>query len=145
MSWAEFVENKIINFTTDEGHKFMNACKDGGIYGLDGTKWSTSSGLTLSENEVKALVSFFTNHSAVSLCLGGNKYQVTCDNKDTNSVYLKIGGGGACVAKTNKAIIVGIYDTTKTTTIDNKEKSQNVGYCNSAVENLQQYLIGIGY
>ena len=145
MSWEKFIEDKIINYVTEEGHNYERACSNGAIFGLDGSKWATSEKFPVSADEVKAITKFFNDHQAISLMIAGKKYQVTCNNQDSNSVYLKVTGGGACVAKTNKAIVIGTYDTNQKTKIDKVEKTQNVGYCNSAVENLQQYLIGIGY
>ena len=147
MSWSEYVEKKIINYTTEEGHTYSNACSEGAIVGLDGTVWAVSSGLKLESAEITAINNYFKTkgQAASALTINKKKYLVTCFNADSNSVYLKCNGGGACIAMTTKAFILGTYDVSKKMSQDGTEKTQNVGYCNSAVENLQQQLLSSGY
>ena len=104
MSWEKFIEDKIINYVTEEGHNYERACSNGAIFGLDGSKWATSEKFPVSADEVKAITKFFNDHQAISLMIAGKKYQVTCNNQDSNSVYLKVTGGGACVAKQTKRL-----------------------------------------
>ena len=62
------------------------------------------------------------------------KYQIT--HYDGNSVYLKIKDGGATVAKTTQAFIIGVYNTYKKYKLDGKVMTQCVGMCNMVVEYL---------
>ena len=148
MSWTDFVKNKIISYTTETGHLYKNACQGGAIVGTDGTVWA-SQDLTVDKTVVEKLNKIFQNKGATSdvsaIDIGGDHYMITNFNADSNSMYLKCAGGGACVALSNKAYIIGTFKVAKTMAIDGVEKNQNVGYCNSAVENLQQHFISIGY
>ena len=64
-------------------------------------------------------------------------------NPESNSVYLgREGGGGACVARTNTAVVIGVWN--KSTNMSN-EKPQNAGDCNELVEKMAVYLKEQGY
>ena len=76
--------------------------------------------------------------------MGGKKYQVT--HYEPNAfAYLKIKEGGATIAKTNQAYIIGIYSTTTNYLYDGKPLPQNVGTCNTVVEELAKSLAALGY
>jgi hypothetical protein len=50
------------------------------------------------------------NPSEAGIRLGNEKFVFISHNPDTNSAVLsRTGGGGAVIAKTGKAIIIGIY------------------------------------
>ena len=97
-------------------------------------------------DEIKKLVDLFkqSENNTPSIMLGGKKYQVTHYEKNA-FVYLKIKEGGATVAKTNKAFIIGVYNTSKMYTYDGKPLPQGVGMCNTVVEDLANQLKGQGY
>ena len=76
--------------------------------------------------------------------MGGKKYQVT-HYEPGAFAYLKIKEGGATVAKTNQAYIIGVYNTSKKYNCDGKELPQSVGMCNTVVEDLANQLKGLGY
>ena len=64
-------------------------------------------------------------------------------NPDRNSVYLaREGGGGACIARTTQALVIGVWN--KTANMSNG-KSQNPGDCNELVEKMSEFLKGSGY
>ena len=59
-------------------------------------------------------------------------------NPDRGSAYLsREGGGGACVAKTNTAIVIGIWNKSQKMSNNNL---QNAGDCNELVEKMAEYL-----
>ena len=75
--------------------------------------------------------------------LNGIKYVTV--SKDDERMVLKKNGGGATVAKTGKALVVGTWAQAKKGKVDGKEKAQNTGDCSTIVEELAKYLKGIGY
>ena len=114
--------------------------------GLNGAEWAKTSGLTVSKAEIDKLNELFKqkgSNNIPSITLGGKKYQVT--HYDGNAAYLKIKDGGATVAKTNQAFIIGVYNTTKKYKQDGKELPQCVGMCNMVVEDLANTLKGMNY
>ena len=146
MSWNDWVNNSLIN-CTDHGHSYMNVLTDGAIVGLDGAVWARTDGIDIKPDECKKLNELLnqSENNTPSVVVGGKKYQVT--HYEPNAfVYLKIKEGGATIAKTNKAFVVGIYSTAKKyKTGEGKELPQSVGMCNTVVENLAATLKGMNY
>ena len=66
-------------------------------------------------------------------------------DSDKKVMYLKKQGGGACIAKSNMAFVIGVFATSKKMKFDAKEENQNPGMCNKVVEELQEYLISLNY
>ena len=146
MSWNDWVKNSLIN-CTDHGHSYMNVLTDGAIVGFDGAVWARTDGIDIKPDECKKLNELLnqSENNTPSIMVGGKKYQVT--HYEPNAfVYLKIKEGGATIAKTNKAFVVGIYSTAKKyKTGEGKELPQSVGMCNTVVENLAATLKGMNY
>ena len=145
MSWAPYINNALINKSAN-GHVYNNVLTEAAIIGHDGSEWAKTTGLSFKPDEIKKLNDLFkqSSNNTPSLMLGGKKYQVT--HYETNAfVYLKIKDGGATVAKTGKAFIIGVYNTTKNYKYDGKELPQGVGMCNTVVEELANQLKGLGF
>ena len=145
MSWADYINNALINKSAN-GHVYNNVLTQAAIIGHDGAEWAKTAGLSIKPDEINKLNDLFkqSSNNTPSIMLGGKKYQVT--HYETNAfVYLKIKDGGATVAKTGKAFIIGVYNTTKNYKYDGKELPQGVGMCNTVVEELANQLIGLGY
>ena len=145
MSWGDYINNALINKSAN-GHVYNNVLTDAAIIGHDGAEWAKTAGLSIKPDEIKKLNDLFKQsaNNTPSLMLGGKKYQVT--HYETNAfVYLKIKDGGATVAKTGKAFIIGVYNTTKNYKYDGKELPQGVGMCNTVVEELANQLKGLGF
>ena len=145
MSWGDYINNALINKSAN-GHVYNNVLTDAAIIGHDGAEWAKTAGLSIKPDEIKKLCDLFKQsaNNTPSLMLGGKKYQVT--HYETNAfVYLKIKDGGATVAKTGKAFIIGVYNTTKNYKYDGKELPQGVGMCNTVVEELANQLKGLGF
>ena len=73
------------------------------------------------------------------------KYMCLNTGSDSNCKYAVLsrqGGGGACVAVTEKAVIIGVYG--KTTEMSNK-KLQNTGDCQKNVFSVAKQLKELGF
>ena len=145
MSWGAYITNSLMNKQDANGHVYNNVLTEAAIYGLNGAEWAKA-GISLSAAEVQDLVKFFGKKpgEVPAVTMGGKKYQVT-HYEEGNVAYLKIKDGGATVAKTNQALIIGVYNTTKKYKSDGKELPQSVGMCNTVVEELANQLKGQGY
>ena len=147
MSWGDYITNSLVNRQDANGHVYNNVLTEAAIMGFDGAEWAKTAGLSVKQDEIKKLNDLFkqSENNTPSIMLGGKKYQVTHYEKNA-FVYLKIKEGGATVAKTNKAYIIGVYNTSKNYTYDGKKTlPQGVGMCNTVVEDLANQLKGQGY
>ena len=146
MSWEPYITNSLVNRQDANKHVYNNVLTEAAIVGIDGTEWAKTAGLSVKQDEIKKLNDLFkqSENNTPSIMLGGKKYQVTHYEKNA-FVYLKIKEGGATVAKTNKAYIIGVYNTSKNYTYDGKPLPQGVGMCNTVVEDLANQLKGMGY
>ena len=147
MSWGDYITNSLVNRQDANGHVYNNVLTEAAIMGFDGAEWAKTAGLSVKQDEIKKLNDLFkqSENNTPSIMLGGKKYQVTHYEKNA-FVYLKIKEGGATVAKTNKAYIIGVYNTSKNYTYDGKKTlPQGVGMCNTVVEDLANQLKGMGY
>ena len=147
MSWGAYITNSLVNKQDANGHVYNNVLTDAALMGFNGAEWAKTSGLSVTKAEVDKLNDLFKQsgaNSIPSVNLGGKKYQVT--HYEPNAfAYLKIKEGGATIAKTNQAYIIGVYCTSKKYKYDGKELPQGVGMCNTVVEDLANQLKGQGY
>lgn len=75
--------------------------------------------------------------------MGGKKFMLVKHNPESKSAYLgREGGGGACVAETATALVIGIWD--KNSKMSNGQL-QNPGDCNELVEKTAEFLRTQGY
>ena len=146
MSWGDYITRSLVNRQDANGHVYNNVLTEAAIMGTDGGEWAKTAGLSVKPDEIKKLVDLFkqSENNTPSIMLGGKKYQVTHYEKNA-FVYLKIKEGGATVAMTNQAFIIGVYNTSKMYTYDGKQLPQGVGMCNTVVEDLANQLKGQGY
>jgi len=146
MSWADYISNSLINKQDAAGHVYNNVLTQAAIYGFNGAKWASTDKFDIKADEINKFNDFFKQKSngTPSIMMGGKKYQVT--HYEPNAfAYLKIKEGGATIAKTNQAYIIGIYSTDKNYMYDGKSLPQSVGMCNTVVEDLANQLKGLGY
>ena len=146
MSWIDYINNSLLNKQDAAGHVYNNVLTQAAIYGHNGAKWAATPKFEIGADEINKFNEFFkqTSNGTPSLMMGGKKYQVT--HYEPNAfAYLKIKDGGATIAKTNQAYIIGIYNTTVNYLYDGKPLPQNVGTCNTVVEELAKTLKDLGY
>nr|CAD1822200.1 unnamed protein product [Ananas comosus var. bracteatus] len=131
MSWQQYVDEHLMCEIEDQ-HLSSAA-----IVGHDGSIWAQSANFPqLKPEEVAAIMNDFNEPGSLAptgLFLGGAKYMVIQGEAGV-VIRGKKGPGGACVKKTNMALIVGIY-----------EEPMTPGQCNMVVERLGDYLIEQGY
>ena len=146
MSWGAYITNSLVNKQDANGHVYNDALTEAAIMGHNGAEWAKTAGLTITPDEIKNINTLFAqkNNSIPSIVMGGKKYQVT-HYEEGAFAYLKIKDGGATIAKTNQAYIIGVYNTTKKYKYDGKEMPQSVGVCNTMVEDLAATLKGMNY
>ena len=146
MSWGAYITNSLVNRQDANKHVYHNVLTEAAIMGHNGAEWAKTAGLTIKADEINKLNELFaqSENNTPSIVLGGKKYQVTHYEKNA-FVYLKIKEGGATVAKTNQAYIIGVYNTSKKYNCDGKELPQSVGMCNTVVEDLANQLKSQGY
>ncbi|KAF9339489.1 profilin, required for normal timing of actin polymerization in response to thermal stress [Linnemannia elongata] len=126
MSWQAYVDNNLV--ATGKVAK-------GAIFGHDGSLWATSSNFSITGDEAKKLVAAFDDISDIAangLHLEGTKY-VFLRNPD-KSIYARNGATGITAVKTTQCVLIGFYNET-----------QQAGDCNTVVEGLANYLVGVGY
>ena len=144
-------------------YTLTNVCEHAAIYGTDGTLWAASPGFQLynyafdltQEDESKKSVQvneFTAAHEAskgnrkgteAGIRMANQKYMLIKHNPESASAYLgREGGGGACIARSNTAIVIGIWN--KAGTMSNNQL-QNAGDCNDLVEKMAEYLKSNNY
>ncbi len=145
-------------------YTLTNVCEFSAIYGVDdGNAWATSPGfalytyeyeMTLEDgtkkkvpvNEFKCVLEATKGNrkgSEAGIRIANQKYMFIKHNPENNSAYLaREGGGGACVIRTAKTVVVGVWN--KAGVMGNKQL-QNGGDCNERVEEMGKYLTASGY
>ena len=136
------------------------------VYGHDGAVWAASEGFALHNYEFDLMQEDMTTkkvpcneHAAAMAAAGGarkggqdagirianQKYMFIRSDKSSEGVEFcilsKQGGGGACIAKTDKALLVGVW--VKDAPMSNG-KTQNTGDCEKNVINTAHILKAAG-
>ena len=143
----DYIENKLINNIDSWGHIYKNALTEAAIIGngVNFEEFARTEGLSITKKEVEDIKKLFKcDDYSYSVCilyltLAGKKYRIIHDKKN-EVVYLKINEGGATIAKSKKLFIVGVYNNTKSYLYDDVIKKQNIGMCNTIVEDLAIYM-----
>lgn len=163
MSWNDYVNGYLINYTDAEGRTNKNICEKAALIGnSDGTIWASTDGFTLANynvdieddagdkkniqvNEFANLLDAFSNGGkttkAGGVRISREKYLVVGFDPDKSVMYLKKGNGGACVAKSNVAFVIGTFNAAHSVTTHNGDtEPQSFGTLNKSCESLQQFL-----
>ncbi|KAF8909575.1 profilin [Mucidula mucida] len=126
MSWQAYVDTNLVG-----SGKVSKAA----ILGQAGGVWATSPGFALSAEEQAAILKAFDSPDAVQasgIRAAGDKYFTLVAGE--RSVYGKKQADGIIIVKTKQAILVAVYQAP----IQAPEATP-------VVENLADYLIGVGY
>ena len=141
MSWDGYIYQIQHSYDADtQQYKLTNICEHAAIYGLDGSLWAASPGfqlynynfdLVLEDDSKKSVpVNEFTaaleatkgnrKGTEAGIRMANQKYMLVKHTPESNSAYLgREGGGGACVARTNTALVIGIWN--KVAEMSNKQ------------------------
>merc|ERR1711942_593320 len=125
MSWQSYVDTQMIE----------KKLKQAAIAGLDGSIWAKSGDFNITSEEVKRVVDNYDNQLAFAstgINLAGQKYFYLSGTDDV--MRGKQGKGGVHIMKTEKAVLVGVYD----------EPMQGAEAA-TVTESLGSYLKGCGY
>lgn len=130
MSWQAYVDTSLVG----TGNLDRAA-----IFNTQGTSvWASSPGFTVSPAEIKEIIASYSDTSDVKKIqsggfrVAGEKYMTI--KADEKSVYGKKGKEGMVIVKTLQAILVAHYPETV-----------QPGKATNTVEQLGDYLIGVGY
>ncbi|KAK7083941.1 hypothetical protein SK128_019798, partial [Halocaridina rubra] len=126
MSWDDYISKQLTG---------TGLVQKGAIAGLDGSVWAVTPGWALTQAECQSLAVGFTNNSGLvekGMHLAGEKFFFLSATEDV--LRGKKGNKGIHVAKTNTAIIIGLY-----------EDPIQPGQCATTVEALADYLKGCNF
>ena len=166
MSWDTYVHQIQNTFDPSTNNwSVTNVCQFGCVYGHDGAAWATSQGFQLATYEfdmpqedgsTKKVTC--NEHAGLLKAAEGSRKPQECGIRICNQKYMflrndskdgvkyvilsRAGGGGACVAKTAKALLVGVWG--KDVQMSNA-KTQNTGDCEKNVFNVAKSLSDAGY
>lgn len=130
MSWQEYVDTSLVGTGNLDKAAIFNAAGD--------SKWAASPGFELNPDELKEIVGAYADTSDVKkiqstgLHVAGQRYVVI--KADERSLYGKSGKEGLIIVKTTQAILITHYPETV-----------QPGAAVTTVEQLADYLIGVGY
>ena len=166
MSWDDYVNAFLVNWTdvSNENKVYQNTCEHGALVGnADGVVWAKTgtfgfgviqvdlekedgSGTEkVTVDEYANLCDAFNNEGTTSkkggLRINKEKYHMVNYDGDRNVMYLKKNGGGACVAKSGLAYIIGTFNSSLKTKVNGVDQAQGAGVCNLVCEKLQQFLV----
>ena len=166
MSWQDYVNGYLVNWvdTNQDNKSYTNVCEHGALVGnSDGTVWAKTDKFNfgtigvevekedgtgterIEVNEFENLRDAFENQGTTSkkggLRINTEKYFMVSFDADRNVMYLKKNGGGACVAKSGLAYVIGTFNSSMKTNIGGKDVPQNPGATNLVCEKLQEFLV----
>ncbi|KAI9681506.1 MAG: profilin, required for normal timing of actin polymerization in response to thermal stress [Caeruleum heppii] len=130
MSWQEYVDSSLVGTGNLDRAAILNA---------EGTSvWASSKGFTVAPEEIKEVIAAYNDKGSVKAVqsngfyIAGDRYVVI--KADDRSLYGRKGKEGVVIVKTNMAILVTHYPETV-----------QPGAAANTVEQLGDYLIGVGY
>ncbi|KAI9851548.1 MAG: profilin, required for normal timing of actin polymerization in response to thermal stress [Thelocarpon superellum] len=133
MSWQEYVDSSLVG---------TGNLDKAAIFNSEGTSvWASSPGFTISPAEIKAVVAAYKDKGDASgvKAVQANGFHIAGERfvalkADERSLYGKKGKEGIVIVKTNQAILLAHYP-----------ESVAAGVATNVVEQLGDYLIGVGY
>jgi len=133
MSWQAYVDTSLIGTGNLDKAAIFSAAGD--------SKWAVSAGFNVKPEELKEIVASFTDKGDADgikkvqkdgFHVAGERYVVL--RSDERSLYGKKGREGMIIVKTTQAILICHYPETI-----------QPGAATNSVEQLADYLIGVGY
>ncbi|KAI5782709.1 profilin [Geopyxis carbonaria] len=127
MSWQGYVDQSLIGTGKIDNAAIFSAAGD--------SVWAASSGFAVKPEEVQHVIKGFALSDPIhekGIHIGGDKY--FCIKADDRSIYGKKGKVGVCCVKTKQAVLIASYPETV-----------QPGEAAKVVEQLADYLIGVGY
>jgi len=130
MSWQAYVDTSLVGTGNIDKAAIFSAAGD--------SKWAASSGFNVKPEELKEILIAYKDTSDVKkvqstgLHVAGDKYVVI--KADDRSLYGKKGKTGILIVKTTQAILISHYPETV-----------QPGSAATTIEQLADYLIGVGY
>jgi profilin len=165
MSWQDYVNGYLVNWvdTNQDNKTYKNVCEHGALVGNgDGTVWAKtdnfsfgvfkvqvekddgSGQVTVDVDEFANLKDAFENEGTTKrqggLRINNEKYFMVSFDKDRNVMYLKKNGGGACVARSGLAYVIGTFNSSMKCNVAGKDIPQSPGNTNLVCEKLQEFL-----
>jgi hypothetical protein len=167
MSWSQFVDNYLVNrVNQNTGQVSYNVCEHGAIVGFDGSVLAATPEFALGSysesvlmadgtssmaqiDELATLHDAFQNGGMTSrpggIRIHREKYFVVSYDSERNLMFLRKRNGGACVAKSGTAYVIGTFSAArKTKDFSGREDPQNPGAVNIACISLQDVLLNSG-
>ena len=163
--WDSYIW-QIQNKWSTKQNKYLttNVCAHAAVYGIDGTPWATSaewpgfhqydhpleqddgSVTNIQVNEFNCAMAVSTGKrmpTAAGVRMGNCKFMFVRHDPEDQVCYLsRQGGGGACVARTKNALVIGIWDKN---VIMSNNQPQTAGDCNEVTERVAKFLKDQGY
>ena len=145
-TWGDYIKNALLNKKRN-GNIYNNVLIEAAIVGFNGTNWACTNGLLLKKEEVENLkkILFDKTNSTSSFIIDNKKYEIAAYNKGFSLNFILGDNIGGTIAKSNLALIIGIYDKNKFYRIDGEKMNQNSGLCKMVVEDLTNLLIQLHY
>lgn len=149
MSWDSYIDQLIGSSNLEHAcildnseYAVCGASKDFALKEFKKAFDYDDSGKQFEINETKILINIFKNKGQVpnppGIFLNGDKYMLVDFDEDTKVCYLSKPNGGACLALTNKCVIVGTWSK-------NTNSEHNHGSCNTTIEEFANKFIEFGY
>ena len=150
MSWQDHI-NKLMSSNALDGAAIIGL-NDSKVYGISKDislgvyealiKDEEGEAKKTTANEAQIMVDFVNKKGKVpvppGIWINKKRYYLLNWLDDSNVGYVKTTQGGACIAKTSKCVIVGIWSNAKI-------PSRNGGDCNKAVEKVAELFKKVNY
>ena len=150
MSWQDHI-NKLMSSNALDGAAIIGL-QDAKVYGISKDlsigvyealiKDENGEAKKCTANEAQILVDFCNKKGKVpvppGIWINKKRYYLLNWRDESNVGYVKTNQGGACIAKTNKCVIVGVWSNAKI-------PSRNGGDCNKTVEKVAELFMKVNY
>jgi profilin len=166
MSWQDYVNGYLVSYVdVDHDNKtYTNVSEHAALVGEgDGTVWAKTDNFnfgivkvevekddgsgpeSIDIDEFANLKDAFENAGTTSrrggLRINKEKYFMVNFDAERNVMYLKKNGGGACVAKSGLAYVIGTFNSSLKVNVAGKDQPQGPGTSNLVTEKLQEFLV----